>query len=366
MTRPDVTLVTTGHDVADARLHRLLRAAAADGQRTEIVATGDVAGAPVHSRARTQPRTGMMQRARRALVWPFLARGRVLLTVDPDTALAAFLASRLRRQVWVADVHEDYAALLRDRAWLPAPLAAPARWLAGRLAWLCGRADLTLVADEHVPPRQARRRLVVRNLPDPTLLPPLGGRTDGPQSGEWRAVHIGDLRTSRGLREMVEAVAATVDDEIPWRLDLVGPLSGDDLAWFEQRRAQPDARRVHWHGRLPPEQAWQWAADAHVGLCLLADTPAFREAMPTKIYEYEACGLPVVATPLPRVVERVQDRGTGWIVRDESETIEALRRFACDTSAREELVRNTRRGAAQVRNAPSVWTQAARAWRDLS
>ena len=47
---------------------------------------------------------------------PWRARGRVLLTLDPDVVPAALLAARLRRRRLVVDVHEDYLALLRRPA----------------------------------------------------------------------------------------------------------------------------------------------------------------------------------------------------------------------------------------------------------
>lgn len=64
-----------------------------------------------------------------------------------------------------------------------------------------------------------------------------------------------------------------------------------------------------------------------MGLLLLNDTPAFRRAVPSKLYEYLASGLPVVATPLPRVAELLAETGAGVVVDGSSGAAELLRRW---------------------------------------
>lgn len=319
MSIPDVSVVSSGHDVADARLHREVRALLEAGLTVEVMGLGDAAAGPPGVPVRVWPRGSMVARTLRAVRLPFIARGRVLLLLDPDTVPSALIARRLRGRGVVADVHEDYVALLRDRSWVPALLLGPLTWLTARSVGLAGRADVTVVADDHVPPAEAatRRRLVVRNLPDPSMLPAAGG----PEATGWRALYVGDLRASRGLDDMLRAVAAAPD----WHLDLVGSVSPAERERVEALLGRELGGRVTWHGRLPPRRAWELAVGAKVGLALLHDTPAFRDAVPTKVYEYLACGLAVLSTPLPRVAKLLVDSGGGRTVRDADEAAEILR-----------------------------------------
>lgn len=321
---PDVSVVSSGHDVADARLHREVRALLEAGLTVEVLGLGDAAAGPPGAPVRVWPRGSMAARALRALRLPFIARGRVLLLLDPDTVPSALLVRRLRGRLVVADVHEDYVALLRDRSWVPAPLRRPLTWLTARCIGLTGRADLTVVADDHVPPAPAdtRRRLVVRNLPDLSMLPAVGGP---PETG-WHALYVGDLRGSRGLDDMLRAVAAAPD----WHLDLVGPVTPAERDRVEALVGRELDGRLSWHGRLPPRQAWELAAGARVGLALLHDTPAFRDSVPTKVYEYLACGLAVLATPLPRVTTLLAESGGGRTVSDADQAAEILRGWSGD------------------------------------
>jgi glycosyltransferase involved in cell wall biosynthesis len=327
----DVSVVTSGHDVADARLHRIVAAAVRAGLTVEVLGTGVAAAGPAGCAIRTWPRAGFARRSMRALTLPWRARGAVLLTLDPDISVGAEPARRARNRRLVVDVHEDYAALLRDRAWaagLRGRLAGPLVRLATAVA---GRADLTVVADEHVPPPESacRRRLVVRNLPDLRLIGNLAGAVAGNRP-ELRAVYVGDVRRSRGLASMVEAVAAAPG----WTLDIVGPVSQEDAGWLRDRLTGSDvAGRVRLHGRQPPEQAWRIAEGASVGLAMLDDTPAFRAAVPTKVYEYLAAGMAVVASPLPRVVALLADSGGGTVVEDAAEAAALLRQWDTDGGA---------------------------------
>lgn len=303
---PDVSVVTSGHDVADARLHRLVAAFRRQGLSVEVLGLGDPADGPQGAAVSTRARGRVWARPLTAAAYAARARGRVLVALDPDALVAVTALARARRRLVVADVHEDYAALLRDRAWA----TGAAGRLAGGLVALAGRAargsDLVMVADDHVPPHAARHRLVVRNLPDPSMLP-------GPSEPEPepRALYVGDVRASRGLWAMLDALGAAPG----WSLDVVGPVAAADRATLDARLGRDRlGERVRLHGRRPPAEAWRLASGAWCGLVLLEDTPAFRDAVPSKLYEYLACGLPVIVTDLPRQAAIVREGRVGEVV----------------------------------------------------
>lgn len=310
----DVSFVTSGHDVADARLHRLVRACRRRGLRIEVLGLAAADPGELDADVRTWPRPSMSRRATLAARMAATARGRVLVALDPDSFLAVWGATRLSRlpgrraqaRRLVADVHENYADLLRDRAWAQGPLGVAARGVASAAARLAARSDLTLVADDHVEPLSARERVVVRNEPDIELL----GSPTEPEPAP-RAVYVGDVRTSRGLFEMVDGVAGAPD----WTLDVIGQVAEADRGLLEQRLSEPDlAQRVRLHGRLAPDRSWEIARGAWVGLALLHDTPAFRDAVPSKLYEYLALGIVPVVSDLPRQRELVTNVGSGFVV----------------------------------------------------
>jgi glycosyltransferase involved in cell wall biosynthesis len=333
----DVTILSSGHDVADARLHRHCAAMRRAGLRVEVIAKGRAEDAPAEAAFRAISPRGIAGRGIKALTLPARARGRVLVTVDPDLipAARAFRLVTHGRRLAV-DMHEDYVALLDDRAWAKGlPGAVAKAW--ARSAVALGRgADLTVVADQHVPPENAARRLVVRNLPDLTLLP----ERDGALDERPRALYVGDVRESRGLFHMLRAIELAPD----WELDVVGPVAPRDRARLDEWLAASSAAgRVRLHGRMPPTAAWQLARGAWVGMSLLHSTPAFESAIPSKVYEYLACGMPVLTSPIKRAAELVEKAGAGAVVADGEEAGAMLRAWSHEARAEFDLLRRTAR-----------------------
>jgi glycosyltransferase involved in cell wall biosynthesis len=336
----DVTILSSGHDVADARLHRHCAALRRAGLSVEVIARGQAEDAPTGSAFRPAAARGIAGRGVQALLLPGKARGRVVVTLDPDLIPAA----RLRRALapgrrLAVDMHEDYVALLDDRAWAKGARGTVARIWARTAVSLSRGADLTVVADQHVPPSKAARRLVVRNLPDLTLLPERGGLDERP-----RALYVGDVRESRGLFDMLRALELAPE----WELDVVGPVAARDRdrlrAW---QSASPAADRVRLHGRMPPEAAWRLARGAWAGLSLLHSTPAFESAIPSKIYEYLACGIPVLTSPIRRAAELVEKAGAGAVAISAEEAGATLRSWSGQGRPEFELLRGAARAWAE-------------------
>lgn len=202
-------------------------------------------------------------------------------------------------------MHEDYVQLLKDRAWARGIVGFGAQIIARIATKVAAGADLTTVADVQVPPFSSRNRLVVRNLPDRTLITPSGELDSTP-----RAIYIGDVRTSRGIKTILQAAELAPS----WHFDIVGNVSSSDAVFVDSWRSTSAASsRVKFHGRLAPRNSWKCAQGAWVGLSLLESTPAFIEAIPSKLYEYMACGLATISTPLPRCVELVEKSKSGVI-----------------------------------------------------
>lgn len=328
----DVTILSSGHDVADARLHRHCAALRRAGLRVEVLAKGRADDAPAGTEFRAGRSRGMAGRGVQALLLPGRARGRVLITLDPDLIPAARMRRLLSHGRRLAvDLHEDYVALLDDRAWAKGPRGAVARVWARTAVSLSRGADLTVVADQHVPPAEAARRLVVRNLPDLSLLPERGEPDPRP-----RALYIGDVRASRGLFDMLRAVELAPD----WELDVVGPVAAADRERLDAWAAEsPAAARVRLHGRMPPAAAWRLARGAWAGMSLLHSTPAFESAIPSKVYEYLACGLPVLTSPIKRAAELVEQAGAGAVAAGPDEAGAALRAWSGEARAEFEQLR---------------------------
>jgi glycosyltransferase involved in cell wall biosynthesis len=248
-------------------------------------------------RAVGRRRVAALRAARAAMA--AAARGADLLLVhDPELLLV--LPPRRRRPPTVWDVHEDTAAALTTKAWLPGwlrPVAAGGVASAERLA----ERRLHLILAEHgYQERFAGNHPVV---PNTTYVP----ETVAPPSGPRRVVYVGWLSPDRGSAEMTELGRLLRPHGIA--VELFGQADAAARAHIE---AAGDA--VHWHGFVPNATALHLVEGAIAGLSLLQDEENFRHSMPTKVAEYLSRAVPVVTTPLPLAVDLVEAADAGFVV----------------------------------------------------
>ncbi len=140
-----VVVCTIVHHPADARIyHRQIRALLEAGHEVTYIApvdsvdfkaerTGFSLQLKAVPRASGRRRIGAIRAARSALA-RHSAGADLLLIHDPELLLA--LPSRRRRPPVIWDVHEDTAAALSTKPWLPRPLHPPAAVAAADLVIL--------------------------------------------------------------------------------------------------------------------------------------------------------------------------------------------------------------------------------------
>lgn len=325
MAAPDISIISSGASLADARLHRITNALIRSGLKVEILAPGNSADAPRGATIRSVNQgKGFQWRLHRAFYSPWMANGRVIYCLAPETQLTSWAASKVRGRIYCADIYEDYLTLLRDRRWAKKFLGIPGLFgslIAQSGTFFTARAAVTTVADVQVPPFQAKNRIVMRNLPDASHLTQSGSLSKTP-----RAIYIGDVRESRGLHTMLQSAVLAPE----WHLDIVGPISDNDAAWIHLWSISNEdaASRVTFHGRLSPEKSWQLVAGAWVGLSLLEPTPAFIAAIPSKLYEYMSVGLATISTPLPRCAELITNSGAGELADGPESVAHILKHWA--------------------------------------
>ena len=237
-------------------------------------------------------------RAARAAMAAQMAGADLLLVHDPELLL--MLPPRRRRPPTVWDVHEDTAAALTTKSWLPSWLRALAAGGVHTAERLAERRLHLMLAERGYQDRFGAPHPVV---PNTTYVPPEAA----PPSGPRRVVYVGWLSPDRGSAEMVELGRLLKPHGIA--VELIGQADGAAQAHIEAGR-----EFVHWHGFVPNADALRLVEGALAGLSLLQDEANFRHSMPTKIAEYMARGVPAISTPLPLAAELVEAADGGFVV----------------------------------------------------
>jgi glycosyltransferase involved in cell wall biosynthesis len=149
---------------------------------------------------------------------------------------------------------------------------------------------------------------VVMNVPDPRLFHPC---SDGPPStagnGVFKIVHHGTLVRRNGVDIVVKALAL-LDGEVPGaELSIYG--GGDFLHGLRSTVSRSGVGElVHLSGRMLPVDALVTAiSDAQIGIVPNLDGPVMKVALPTKLMEYFALGVPAIVSRTPAVSRYFDD-----------------------------------------------------------
>lgn len=338
-----VLVVTVVHVPLDARIHGRQIAALLDaGHEVEYAAPWSGYGLDSRDaahpglvcldlpRATGRRRFGALLAARR-LVHDRARDVDLILLHDPE--LLSVVAGRRPGVPVVWDVHEDTAAALVDKPWLPRWTRPVLRRVIRTVERWAERRLHLLLAEEAYQTRFRRSHPLVPNTPVvPEEVPPPADR---------RAVYLGRISRLRGAAELV-AVARAVAPDVA--VDVIGQADDDVVPMLEQ--AQADGV-LTWHGFVPNEQALDLVAGARVGLSLLHDLPNYRASLPTKVLEYLGRAVPVVTTPLPAAARIVERHAAGIVVPfgDVGAAAAAVRRLADDA---DEAAAMGKRGHAAV------------------
>ena len=329
-----VVVCTIVHHPADARIyHRQIKALLAAGHEVNYLApvsTSDMISEQTSPllhvtplpRAAGRHRLGALLAARRQLT-RYAATADVVLLHDPELLLALprVLYRKNRGGATVWDVHEDTAAALSTKPWLPRPLRPPTAMAVHAAERIAERRLHLILAERGYVARFRKPHPVV---PNTTYVPdtPVG------YDGQRRVVYVGHLSPDRGVGEMLSLAALLRPHGIA--VHLIGPADARARALIE---ASAD---VTWHGFVPNDSAMRLVDGALAGLSLLQDEPNFRHSMPTKVVEYMARGVPVVSTPLPNAEALVRGHDCGFVVafRDPAAAAAAIMRLDADPALR--------------------------------
>ena len=228
-----------------------------------------------------------------------------MVTVSADVLWAADLDA-LPPIVWVADatgnppVIFDSHEIFTDLEYLPPALHHAWRMIADRfipmttLAITVSETIAGFLRDRHGAPRTAvvpnfAATSVHRSTSPTTLRVTLGLDADVPL-----AVHVGTISQNRNPGVAVELLAAAEDIHVAFVGTAISGVVTEMIAYAEKRGV---GKRLHVVAPVPLNELTAFIADADVALMMYdgVDAPNVTLAMPNKLYDGLAAGLPVLS-----------------------------------------------------------------------
>jgi glycosyltransferase involved in cell wall biosynthesis len=200
----------------------------------------------------------------------------------------------------IYDIHEDAPKDVMSKPYLPRwsrPFVSRFVEVLERTA--CGRFSALVV----VTPSIARRfkpinehTIVVHNYPYAHELVQNGESVPW-ESRRQAVAYVGGLSLVRAIREMVYAMSY-LPDSLPAELELAGPEAKGETNLSELSQ-HPGWARVKHYGFIDQRRTFQILQNVRAGLVLFHPEPNHFEALPQKMFEYMAAGLPVIASDFP-------------------------------------------------------------------
>jgi len=268
---------------------------------------------------------------------------------DPELIPVGLILKALGKRV-IYDVHEDVPKSILGKPYLPAAAVRPLAATSRVVEQTASRAfDLVVLARDDIAEsfRHHPRTLLIRNYPSRAAFPAVERAERG--DGEFLIAYSGGLTTGRGAVPMFDALVR-MPKRVRARLVIFGKFGPPGLE--DRMRAHPGFAQVDYRGWVAYETLPAQLARADAGIVCFQPEPNNVNAGPTKLFEYMACGLPVVASNFPLWREVIEGHDCGICVdpTDPDAIAAALTRLADDPARRRSMGENGRRAVLQVYN----------------
>jgi glycosyltransferase involved in cell wall biosynthesis len=209
-----------------------------------------------------------------------------------------------------------------------------------------GEMDKDFLADYYKLPNE--KFIIIRNMPKIRgKVAPIDLREKfGIPENAKILIYQGVLSAGRGIAKVIKALS-----DLPNTVFVIigdGPERRNFEILTEKLNLE---KRVIFTGAVPNEELLSYTAGADIGVALIENiSVSYYYALPNKLFEYVAAGLPVVVSPLPQMKKIVERYKIGVTANPESEREihEAILKLTSDEKFYSEIKANTTEAAKEL------------------
>lgn len=228
---------------------------------------------------------------------------------DPELIPAGLLLKLLGKKV-IYDVHEDYSKDVLTKYWIPKYLRKIISMGFGLFEKFSSKYfDGIVCATESIANKFSLKlnTITIHNYPSIFDLPlqNLTPYVDHPKN----IVYVGNITEVRGIRQILMALDLISEST---KLILGGKFSPKTLS--HDLAELSVWQRVQYLGFLDRKEVVAAFSNAKVGLLIYLPVPNHLEALPNKLFEYMAAGLPIVVSDFPLWKKVIEDYDCGLVV----------------------------------------------------
>lgn len=218
---------------------------------------------------------------------------------DPELLLWGWLLQKITHKPVIYDVHEYYADSILTKEWIPNILRRPISKLADKVEKMVAkRLAGVITVNQHMEGLLKKvngNAITLHNYPSRSFVEKFNGK---PQTDSFSVIYIGGVSKDRGYQVMVDAMWIVRDKEPRARCIIVGPMNKGGLPklFLEREASLLQEGGIELTGEVSYQEISQLLSKATIGWYPVLPTPNYLKAIPIKIFEYMAAGLPIVCS----------------------------------------------------------------------
>lgn len=256
---------------------------------------------------------------------------------DPELLRIAGKLKKLGKKV-VYDSHEDLPRQILDKTWINRLIRSSVSGITERYEnSVASKADGIVTATPYIRDRFLK---VNKNTVDINNFP-IAAKFSVNTS--WKdkkneICYVGGIFASRGIVELVDALGS-----LEVRLNLAGNFSPATLR--NKLTGKSGWKKVIEHGFANRQKIQEILAASKIGIVTLHPTRAYTHALPVKMFEYMAAGIPVIASDFPLWKSIIEKHRCGICVnpKDPAAIAEAVRHLMKNEQEAERMGANGRK-----------------------
>lgn len=228
------------------------------------------------------------------------------------------LLKLLFRKRIIYDIHEDFPSMMLNKLYIPEILR---KLVSKTIHWseqISTRIfDGIVTADPGVlnafPHVSSNRKIVFYNLPSLDIFKEMPSER---LKKSYDIVYLGGMSERAGTFVLIKAIQHLVLSGLEPRVLLIGYFDNTE----SKEAIKKEILKLHLEnyfelkGRVPHQQVPKLLSKSRIGVVPLQPIPKFLKNIPSKLFEYWACGLPTVASNLPPIRPFFKNRDYGFLV----------------------------------------------------
>jgi len=240
---------------------------------------------------------------------------------EPSSLFVSAVLKVLKRKRLIYDAHEYYPSLIAENSLFPDFVRPLVRFLADIEERIPIRfADVVITVDEILALKYRKHHnnvYIISNYPRLELFKP-----DDLNSENGGIIYVGGLSRDRGIYQMIE-VANKTNVKLICVGNFTDELNKKEITDFLEENP---SKNVVFAGHLSHPKVVEYINMSRLGLILHQPIPRYIHAVSIKLFEYMACGKPVVASNFPEIAKVVKEADCGILVdpTDVDEIVDAI------------------------------------------